>query len=788
MMRMVFRQLFRSPGFSLTVTVFLGVSVAALLALATAGWTLLAKPLPYPHAERLVTIQVFSTKEGFELGVAVPLAIQLGELDQVAMLGYQRDGFDMEDAQGVPLQTSQVSPSLLRMLGTWPLIGRLPSDHEPLENILISEAFWERQFNRDPGVLDRVMELPGYRLHVIGVLPRAFGFPSTHAAIWQPLVFIDAERAPQHMQHWGSLQVYARLRPGASSEALAQSIKTRWSDVPELAPMREALGPEPRVTSLRTYLDQGNSGLLSQLALAAVLVLLVLTANLANLWLGRTLARQQELVIRSALGARGWQVVAPVLVEIALLTLAGVILGLLLVPAGINVLQTLAVFESNSPLLVQLDTATVVIAVLTALLLSTSLSMGPLWLVRCGFSVATRDGGTRTLALSRSGTRLRRGLVAFQVAAAITLLVGAGLLLRSMDALLAADTGFSARAVVMAAVIPKDARVAGTDRSAGQRVAAWYADASSLPGVRAASFASAPPFSKSEIVATVRLNGEPNTFTVRDRVVGPGYFDLIGQPVLIGRSFSSDDTAAAVVVDMLFVKRNLHGVDPLQASLDGVDEHLPTRIIGVVPTVKHLSLDESASMGTMYRQSITPGQSDLLPRYALLATDGGGNSMRPRLEQLANAHGLRLERADTIIGWMRESLAARMHLLWLLGGFAITCLLLCCTGLFALVQFAVRSRRGEFGLKLALGATAGLLSRQVLLGTLRSMWLGIALGIIGALVLGRLLSSRLYQISPYDPVTMLLIVATLLAVAMAAAWWPSRQVSKVDPIEALRQQ
>lgn len=787
MIRMAFRQLFRSPGFSLTVTAFLGVSVAALLALATAGWTLLAKPLPYPHGEQLVKIQGFSTKEGFELGFAVPLAIQLGELDQVAMLGFQRDGFDMEDAQGVLLQTSQMSPSLLRMLGAWPLMGRLPSDHEPLENILISEAFWERQFNRDPGVLDRVMELPGYRLHVIGVLPRAFGFPSTDVAIWQPLVFTDAERAPGQMENWGALQVYARLRPGASAETLAQSIKSRWSDVPELAPTREELGLEPRVTSLRTYLDQGSSRLLSQLALAAVLVLLVLTANLANLWLGRTLARQQELAIRSALGARGWQVVAPVLVEIVLLTLAGVILGLLLVPAGIDVLQALAVFESDSPLLVQLDTATAVIAVLTALLLSALLSMGPLWLIRRGFAIATLGGGTRTLALSRSGTRLRRGLVAFQVAAAITLLVGAGLLLRSMDALLAADTGFSARAVVMVAVIPKDARVAGTDQSAGQRVAAWYADVSSLPGVRAASFATAPPFSQTEFISTLRLNGEPNTVMIRDRVVGPGYFDVIGQPVLIGRGFSNDDTAAAVIVDELFVKRNLHGVDPLQARLEGVYEHLPTRIIGVVPTIKHLSLDESASMGTMYRQSSAPGQSGLLPRYALLATDGDGNSMRPRLEQLANAHGLRLERADTLIDWMRETLAARMHLLWLLGGFAITCLLLCCTGLFALVQFAVRSRRGEFGLKLALGASAGLLSRQVLLATLRSMWLGIALGIIGALVLGRLLSSRLYQVSPYDPVTLLLIVATLLAVATAAAWWPARQVSKVEPIEVLRQ-
>lgn len=787
MLRSVFRQLFRAPGFALAVTAFLGGSVAALLALATATWTLLGKPMPYPGGERLVNVHGYSLKEGFELGFAVPLAIQLGELDQVETLGFQRAGSDMEDSQGIRLQTSRVSPSLLRMLGASPLLGRLSTDDEPLDSVLIGEAFWENRFNRDPNVLDRMIELPGHRLRVIGVLPRAFGFPRGGIAIWQPLVFTDAERAPQQMEHWGPLQVYARLKPGASATALAQAIRARWDALPELAPMRESLGLEMRVTPLRARLAQGDSQLLAQLSLATVLVLLALTANLANLWLGRTLARQHELAIRGAMGASGWRIVAPVLVEIALLTFAGVAFGLLLVPSGIDLLQALGVFDANSPLLVRFDVITTVIAVLTALLLIALLSIGPLWLIRRGFEAGGLGGGPRTLTLSRGGTRLRRGLVAFQVAAAMTLLAGGGLLLRSMGALLATDTGFSARDIVMAAVTPKDARVAGTDLSAGQRMAAWYADVSSLPGVKAASFATAPPFSQSEIVSTVRLVGDPHDVTVRDRVVGPGYFDLIGQSVSVGRAFRSDD-AAAVIVDALFVKRNLSGVDPLQASIEGGDEHLPTRIIGVVPTIKHASLDESASMGAMYRQIIDPGQPGILPRYALLATNGDGGAMRMRLEELANAHGLRLERADTIKGWMRESLAARMPLLWLLGGFAITCLLLSCTGLFALVQFAVRSRRSEFGLKMALGATSALLERQVVWASLRSVWPGLILGVIGALIVGHLLASRLYQVSPYDPITLVLVALLLGAVSLAAAWWPARRAGRVAPIEVLRQE
>jgi predicted permease len=786
MTRSVLRQLSRSPGFSLTVVAFLGVSVAALLALATAGWALLGKPLPFPDGDRLVNIYGYSLKEESELGFAVPLAVQLGELDQVEALGFQRAGSDMEDAQGVRLQTSQVSPSLLRMLGASPLLGRLPAEDEPLDNVMISETFWENRFNRDPGVLDRMMELPGRRLRVIGVLRGTFGFPRNDIAIWQPLVFTDAERASRQMENWGALQVYARLRPGVSATALAQAIRVRWEALPELAPMRASLGLEMRVTSLRARLAEGESELLAQLSLATVLVLLTLAANLANLWLGRTLARRHELAIRGALGASGWRVTAPVLLEIALLTFAGVILGLLLAPSGLDALQALQVFDGNSPLSVRLDATTAMIALMTALLLVALLSIGPLWLTR-GLEAGSLGGGPRTLTLSSGGSRLRRGLVAFQVAVAITLLVGGGLLLRSMDALLATDTGFSARDVVVVAVTPKDPRVAGTDLSAGQRVAGWHAEVSALPGVKAASFAIAPPFSQSEIVSTVRLLGDPHEIAVRDRIIGPGYFDLTGQAVSVGRAFRGDD-AGAVIVDTLFVQRNLPGIDPLQARLEGSDKHLPTRIIGVVPTIKHASLDETASMGTMYRQVIDPGQPGILPRYALLSTDGAGSAMRTRLEELARAHGLRLERVDTIEGLMRASLSARTPLMWLLGGFSVTCLLLCCTGLFALVQFTVRSRRGEFGLKLALGATAGRLSRQVLLGALRSMWLGMALGVIGALAIGRLLSSRLYQVSPYDPVTLALVAATLLAVAMAAAWWPARHAGRVAPIEALRQE
>ena len=789
MLRQTLRQLFRNPGFSLTVTVFLGVSVAALLALATAAWALLAKPLPFPDGDRLVNVHGFSSKMGFELGFSVPMAERLAQFEQVEAVGFHRTGDEMEDDSGARLRTTRISASLLSMLGARPLIGRLLVEDEPDGGVLISETFWENRFNRDPGVLDRAIELPGFRLHVIGVLPRSFGFPHPDTALWQPLMLTGPDRAPDQIGNWQDMQVYVRLKAGTSAQAFAEAIEARWGALPELAPMREFMGLQIRVATLRKYLSERNASLLRELSMATLLVLLTLAANLANLWLGRAVARQRELAVRGALGASGWRLAAPVLFEIVLLTIVGVVVGLALAPLGLDALQAVGVFDSGSPLPIGLDIATVLAALLAAALLIRLLSTGPLWLIRRGFAPGELSSGPRTLALSLGGARLRRGLVAFQVAAAVTLLVGGGLLWRSMDALMGSDTGFAGRGLVVASITPKDARLIGTDASAGQRVSAWYADVSSLPGVKAASFATAPPFARTEVVSSFELVGEGRQESARDRLVGPGYFDVIRQPVIAGRAFSTGDTGV-VIVDELFVKRHLAGVDPLQASIGvpvGRNEYEPARIVGVVPTIKHSSLDEGAALGSVYRQIPDPAQSGMLPRYALLEIDGGGSgAMRVRLEELAQAHGLRLEQSATIAEWMRASLNARMPLMWLLSGFAVACLLLCCTGLFALVQFAVRSRRGEFGLKLALGATANALSREVLVGAARTVLPGLVLGVVGAMLLGRVLASRLYQVSPYDPLTFVAVLMCLLAAVLLAAWWPARRVQSVAPAEVLR--
>ncbi|PKM14644.1 MAG: hypothetical protein CVV12_13000 [Gammaproteobacteria bacterium HGW-Gammaproteobacteria-2] len=789
----VFRQLFRAPGFALIVTLFLGLSVAALLALATAGWALLAKPLPYPAGDRLFDVDAYSKQVGYGVGLPVALAERLTEFEAVEAVGYYGGGTEIDDEQGNPLHMASVSASLLRMLGARPLLGRLPAEGEADSVALISESLWEQRFNRDPGVLDQIIESPGQRLRVIGVLPRTFGFPRQTTVLWQPLVFSAAQRDA----NW-SIPVYVRLRPSVGREAFEASINAAWSEAPELVSMRNLMGRlNLQVKPLRELWGSERADLLRGLSLASALVLLALSANLANLWLGRTLGRQRELAVRRALGAAGWRVVAPVLGEIAVLTVFGVALGLVLTPIGLELLQKLAVIDPGSPLPVRMDAMTAAVAVLGTGLLFGMLALGPLWLVRRGIGVGELAGGARTLALGAGGARLRRGLVAFQIAVAVTLLAGGGLLLKSLSALLEADLGFNGRGFVMANASPKFAGVDGANDLGQSRMAAWFDEVIALPGVRAASFASSPPLTGNGNFLSVELVGEKDKVSAGRFIVGPAYFSLIAQPLLAGRAFDPADSGADVVmVDELFARTYLAGRDPLTVSLgvpigpDPADPDRPLyqhmRIIGVVST-QH-SPGEKPTTGGVYQYRDSLMHSDLLGAYVLLKTDGAITAMEPRFRELAQAHGLRLWKVAVIDDWIRSSVSDRMPLLWLLSGFAVTCLLLCCTGLFALVQFAVRSRRGEFGLKLALGATAARLSREVLLDALRSMWPGLVLGTIGALIIGHLLASRLYQASPYDPMTLVLVALLLGAVSLAAAWWPARRAGRVAPIEVLRQE
>ena len=786
--RQVLHTIQRSPGFSLLVVGFLGLAVAAVLSLASAAWALLVKPLPYPQAERLAHVYGYSTRMGFELGFAVPLAVRLAELDSVEAVGYWRRGDEIEDGSGALLESVRISPSLLRMLAAAPVLGRLPNEDDPADAVVISEALWRQWFNRDPGVLDRPVDLPGRRLRVIGVMADDFAFPRAGIAIWQPLIFSPEQRAAEAMSEWGDLRVYVRMASGVDAVILAEQIAALAAAEEGLAAMREFMGLDLRVADLRASLSDGEIGLLSQVFLAIALILAAVVANLANLWLNRMLARQRELALRSALGASGFRRISPILIEVLSLTLAGVMLGVLLTPGGIAILHGLDLLRPNSALAVTVDGATVLLALALAVGLTLVLALPAIVLDRRVSLLASLGAGGRQVSSSPAGARLRTILVAVQVATAVGLLAGGGLLLRSLDALVRTETGFRSEHLLMAEMVPKDVRLLAHSASAGQRLAAWFDEASRLPGVNAASFANAPPFSRSESVSSFEVISGGDEDSARDRIVGPAYFDLLGQQPSQGRVFAERDAdLPVVVVDERYVSRHLAGRDPLQTTI-GVpvadDAYQPARIIGVVPTVKHLALDEAEGMGTVFRYSAVPAETGRLPRFILFDA-GDPAALRMRLDELALRHGLRLVRFDRLSDWLRASLSDRMRLTGLLVAMAVVGLLLASMGLFALVQYTVRGRRRELALRMALGARSSDLSRRVSVDAVSALLPGLLLGLVAAVLVGEVLAARLHGIGPRDPLTLVLVVALLVPVALLSAWLPARRIAAIAPTEAL---
>ncbi len=788
----IIRQLLRAPGFAVLVVGFLGVSLAALLALVTAAHALLLKPLPFPGGDRLVEARGYSSRMGFGLGYSAPLALELEAMPEIEALGLMRRAPGFEDSHGKELSAVSVDNGLIRLLGVRALIGRLPSPDEPQDSVLLSESFWRQHLGGDVAVLDRPLELPGRRLNVIGVVPDSHAFPRRDTALWLPLKLDADARSVAQIGNWSDLRVYARLAPDIAPDSLAAALNGRYAGLPELDEMRDFMGLEVRVTPLRDLWVGERAGLLGLLMLAALLVLLTLAANLASLWIGRALARQKELAMRSALGATTWQALAPLLGEIALLTSAGVLLGLALTVPALDVLAVLGLVDAGAALPVSFGATTLFAAVLAGVLLFAGLALGPLWLARRGLSAQRLAAGGRSLSPGVGGARARRALVTLQVGVAVSLLVAGGLLLRSLASLLDVDQGFDEQGFVMAEVAPKHAQIVGDDTSAAQRVAAWYTSAAQLPGVQMASFSTSPPYSRAEAVSAFRVNQDGGDASARDRFVGPDYFRLIGQPLLAGRGFVMADAGAeAVIVDEVFVRQHLSGSEPLGAVIgvyQGETEgYRNARVVGVVGAVKHNAPDESIEMGAVYRLLRTPADSNRLGRFAMLQMQGGFDGLAERLDELAQANGLRLVKAAVMSDWIRLSLADRMPLLYLLLGFSVTCLLLCCTGLFALVQFSVGSRRAEFGLRLALGSSEQRLSRDVVFGALRSIVPGLALGLAGALTVGHLLSARLFQVQPFDPLTIGVVVLALLGSTLLASWLPARSAASVSPALVLRQ-
>ena len=797
------RMLARQPGFTAVAALTLALGIGANTAIFSVVEAVLLRPLPYRHAGRTVLLWESQRLRDLPRNVVNPANFldwreQAKSFDQMAAfadLRYNLTGAG--DPEEVPAQI--VTPNLFPLLGARAELGRTftPEDaksgHDDVA--ILSHGLWRRRFGGAPGIIGRTLSLNGHAVTVIGVMPPGFqwfiqekSLTGKPAQLWVPLGFTEENR----VRRGRYLQAVARLAPGVSlararaeMDAIAGRLESQYPKFNH--------GWGVRVVPLRDQLAGEIRPALLVLLAAVGFVLLIACVNVANLLLARAAGRHKEIAIRSSIGAGRRRIIRQLLTESLLLALLGGALGLLLSRACLRALVAL-----SPPNLAGVGQAGLDLPVLAFTLAVTVLTGVVFGLVpaleasRVNLSGALNES-SRGNAGSRRGRRLRDALVVAEVGLALVLLVGAGLMIRSFLRLQAVDPGFDAKGLLTmrvhlpAAKYPEDVKVNAFFREAAARLR-------TLPGVVSASTVSALPFA--DLGAATSFNIEGTSFrneadkpTTDVRVVDEEYFHTLGIPLIAGRTFTAqeavEDRKVAVINETL-ARKYFPGANPVgkRILVNMTAEPTYTEIIGVVGDARYASLDGELHPMVYW----TPPHLAYSAMTFVLRTAGdpGDLARAARREIQAIDKDQPVSDVRTMESWLSESLARTRFGTLLLGAFAGLALTLAAAGLYGVMSYAVAQRQNEIGVRMALGARAGDVLRLVIRQGLALVLAGVALGLLGALALTRLLASLLYEVSATDPLTFAALALLLTAVSTIACYIPARRAARVDPLIAMR--
>jgi putative ABC transport system permease protein len=701
----------------------------------------------------------------------------------------------------VRLIGATISPTLLRVLEVNPALGRAfaPEEENAGHNrvALLSDRLWRSRFGRDLSVVGRVIKLDGEFYTVIGVMPAGFGFPN-EADVWTPLTLASEA-------HNATLQIVARLKPGVSLERARSEVALigerhpakpgDWKWHTTLVPLSRAVASEVRTPLFVLFAAVG-------------LVLLIACANVANLFLARAATRQREIAVRKALGASRARVVRQLLTESVMMAVFGGGLGLLLAALGQSSVAKAASLLPRSlgspSAAAHIASAgidfwvlgfTLAISVLTAVLFGLTPAV---WASRGGLDSGLKEEG-RSSTPGRGRGYMRDGIVTAEVALAVILLVGAGLLIRSFLHLMNVDPGFSPQNVLTLNISLPDTRYESArpmiafEQQALERL-------SVLPGVKSAGGVFGLPLGNGAIGGDFTVEGQPEpapgtqAFIATKAVIGGDYFRAIGIPLLRGRYFDRQDSESAphVVIVSQSLARHFW---PLEEAIGkrlkpGFSNDAWCTVVGVVGDTKQYSLGEtpSPSMYLPYAQAPDPF---LMQDITLVVRTGAD----PLSLVTAARRAVRTVDPDLPVfdvasmeQLVYRSVSAPRFNTALLGVFAALALVLAAVGIYGVMSYAVAQRTHEIGVRVALGARAGDILRQVVRQGMLPAVVGIAIGTAGAWAVTRFLSSLLFGVRPTDPMTFILVPLLLAAVAVVACLLPARRATKVDPVVALRYQ
>lgn len=820
--RHAFRSLRRAPGFAFVAILTLGLGLGANAAIFGVLDAALLRPLPYPESDRIVTLHIQAREGTNSEADLFPWSWPKFELFRTTatsyaeVAGYGTTNLNLIAPDGPErLEAEEVGGAYFQILGVRPALGRLlqpGQDARPGEPlvVILSHALWQRRFGADSAIVGKDVRLNGRALSVLGVAPAGFRGLSGNADAWVPIslatLFEYSEILAEAGNHW--FLVVGKLKPGltlASAEAdaaQAGAVVDRQFRMPEQSAAWSAVA-RPLADS---RVDPGFRRSVLLLAGAVGLVLLIACVNLTGLLLVRAVARRREIAVRLALGAARGRLVRQVLTEALVLSLAGWVVALGLAQGGVRLLLMLGpgqVAGGNGtsfffdPASVQVDGRVALFALGLSLLAAFLVGLVPaLQASRPGVTEALKSGTTAGhLSIRRPGAH--QVLVISEVALALMLLVGAGLLTRSFARLHALDTGFEPANVLTMRYSAADGDLAQRD-SPGFREAA-VARLAAIPGVQSASVGlCAPLTSRCAISVVNRVDGQEfkigsGSVRIGLHPVTPDHFRTLGIPLVNGRVFAPQDRLGAprvVVLNETAAKRLWPGVDPVghrmaaASGFFGGGDSLAL-VVGVVRDVRYGALDAEA-MADVYFPAYQTGFGG----FGTIFVRTRGEPLAARLAVEREVHAvdpaLPLYNVMTMEERAGAALARQRFATTLLGTFAGMALVLAAVGLYGVMAFSVAQRTREIGLRMALGADAPRVLRGVLGQGLALAGIGILLGLGGALALQRVMSGMLYGVEPTDPLTLAGVSLLMAAAAGVAALLPARRATRVDPMEALR--
>ena len=805
-LRYTLRQLFKSPGFTATAILTLALGIGANVAVFSVINASLLNPSGVPHPDRVVALRAkYAMGDLGNINMSPPdfadAAAGKNIFTSVAVM--KKSAFNYSASGSTPERLSGASVSWQWFDVFWarPQLGRVfrPEEDQPGANheVVLSYAAWKRRFGGDPGVIGRTLLLNEESYQVVGVMGPEFNWPN-QAELWVPLGLPAASYSDNQLRHNEYLFCVARLRPGVTNDQASAYLALRTSQqiaAEGQSSYSQAAGWGMFSMPLVDFVAGDLRKPLFLLLAAVMSVLLIACANIAGLQLARASGKQREVSIQIALGVSRSRLIRSALLESLVLACAGVGVGLVIAQTTIPLLLLLAPESLSRNLTIHVGWPIFGFVVVVGAACVFFCGVAPAWQMTHSRWFQTLQEGGRSETSSRGRQRLRSALVVTEIAVAMLLLVGAGLLVRSLQQVQQLETGFSPRGL-MSATVSLPPSIYKTDEQRAALFTSAEEQLKNLSGVRSGAIADALPFDNNGGSASFSIKGQtvaPDSPGPHGniRVISPDYFATLSIPLVRGRVFSPQDrlkTDRVAIVDETLARRYWPKEDPLGQHINFGDQTPWMEIIGVVKHAKTSSLEADNTEGYYY---LPISQSP--PRMASLVVRSSGADPESLVSSMQRAVGavdasLPLYDLKTMEQRVDESLTGRRFLVLLLSAFARLALLLAAVGLYGVISYSVRMRTRELGIRMALGAQRTDVMGLILGKGMQLAATGLVLGLAGTLAAGRVLSSLLYQTSLLNPLTLLTTISLLTATVLLACYVPARRAAALEPMRTLREE